>query len=111
MLVLAFLAAALFPADSLVFRGDARELEVSAPRIESVDVRIDGRLDEPEWGEAAVLTGFTQYEPIEAIPASQRTEVLVFYSSDAIYFGIRAFDTQPEQIRATLAERGPLRVL
>ena len=92
-------------ADTLQFNGRVGELDVRAPRFESPEIGIDGRLDEPEWQEAAVLTGFTQYTPVEGLEASERTEVRVFYAADAIYFGIRAYDSQPDQILALLSER------
>lgn len=88
-----------------VYDGSEGELEVRLSRLEDPDVRIDGVLDEAAWGRAVLLTGFTQYEPVEGIPASQETEVLVFYSPEAIYFGIRALDTEPERIQATIGER------
>jgi hypothetical protein len=100
------LAATSVPTDSLaVHRGDRGELEVSPPFVESVELRIDGSLDEPVWREAAVLTGFTQYEPAEGQPAAQRTEVRVFYTPEAMYFGIRAYDDRPDMVRATYADR------
>jgi hypothetical protein len=90
---------------SAAYDGSAGETDVSTPRVLTADVDVNGVLDEPAWAEAAVLQGFTQYDPSEGTPASQRTEVLVFTTSDAIYFGIRAFDTDPRRIRATLAQR------
>ena len=99
------LAGLLIPADTLSFSGRTRELEVTPPRIEAPDIRIDGFLEEDEWREAAVLNDFTQYEPVEGIPSTQDTEVSVLYSGDAIYFGIRAFDEEPEGILARLGER------
>ena len=92
-------------ADTAVHRGDRGQLEVRAPRVESPEIRIDGRLDEAEWSGAAVLGGFTRFEPVEGVPAAQPTEVLVLYSGDAIYFGIRAYDSEPDRIRASLTER------
>ena len=77
---------------------------VEIPRVETV-VTIDGDLSEPVWAQAAVLTDFRQYEPIDGRPAEERTEVLVWYAPDAIHFGIRAFDRQPQAIRATRADR------
>ena len=67
---------------------------VVVPRIE-VDLAVDGVLDEPAWAKAARLTGFHQYEPVDSRPAEEQTEVLVWYAPDAIYFGIRAHDSQP----------------
>src|SRR5688572_28022829 len=77
---------------------------VTIPRVEAA-VQIDGQLDEPVWANAARLTGFRQYQPIDGRPAEENTEVLVWYAPDAVYFGIRAFDSQPGRIRATQADR------
>lgn len=65
---------------------------------------IDGRLDEPVWRRAATLTGFSLYQPVDSRPAPDSTEVLVWYSPDAMYFGIRAFEPHGG-VSATLAER------
>jgi hypothetical protein len=105
-LVFLLVAASLsLPVDTVVYRGAAGDVRVRVPRVEQPDIRIDGRLDEGEWGRGAVLTGFTQSMPVEGIPASQETEVRVFYGPDAIYFGVLAFDSEPGGIRATLTER------
>ena len=53
---------------------------------------IDGTLNDPVWQQASVLTGFSEYTPIDGLPAEDSTEVLVWYSHKAIYFGIRAFE-------------------
>jgi hypothetical protein len=96
----------LAPGDSVqIYRGAEGQLRVAVPRLESADVRVDARLDEPEWRTAAVLTGFTNYEPVEGVRAVDDTEVRVFYTADALYFGIRAHDSDPGQIRAKLGER------
>src|SRR5712664_3159711 len=88
-----------------VYDGRLRHIEVRIPRIEAAVVRLDGVLDEPVWHEAALLTGFTQYRPVDSRPAADSTEVLVFYAPDAIYFGIRAFEAHGNVVRATLADR------
>jgi len=88
-----------------VYDGRRGQLRVSAPRLVDPDISIDGRIDEPEWGRAAVLQGFTQYEPSEGIPSTEPTEVRVFYTGDAIYFGVRALDSRPDLILGRLGER------
>jgi hypothetical protein len=101
-----FLAASLLlPADTLTFNGQSLELEVSPPRMESAELEMDGLLLEEVWEQAAVLGGFSQYEPVEGIPSTEATEVRVFYTGDAIYFGVRAFDSEPDRILARLGER------
>src|SRR6266496_2188783 len=87
-----------------VYDGRARRLDVHAPRIDTT-VTIDGRLDEPVWQRAAVLTGFSEYRPADSRPAADSTEVLVWYAPDAIYFGVRAYEAHGEVVRATLADR------
>ncbi|HEX2219521.1 MAG TPA: DUF5916 domain-containing protein [Gemmatimonadales bacterium] len=74
------------------------------PRFEA-SIRIDGVLDEPVWAQATRLTGFWQYQPVDGRPAEERTEVLVWYSPDAIHFGVIAHDRLPASIRATVADR------
>ena len=76
----------------------------SIPRLDA-DVRVDGRLDEETWTQAARLSGFHQFQPVDGRPAEETTEVLVWYSPRAIHFGILAHAKNPETIRATLADR------
>ena len=88
-----------------VYDGRLHQVDVRIPRIEPVSIRIDGELDEPVWRQAALLTGFTQYRPVDSRPAEDSTEVLAFYGPDAIYFGIRAYEAHGSVVRATLADR------
>ena len=86
-----------------VYNGRDGQLSVAIPRFES-DVTVDGRLDEPVWRDAALLTGFSLYQPADGRPAPDSTEVRVWYSSTAIYFGIRAFEPHGP-VAATEADR------
>jgi hypothetical protein len=96
------------PAAAASHDGSARELDVVNPWAASADIRVDGRLDDADWTDAPVLHGFTQYEPVEGIPASQPTRVRVLVTEEAIYFGVEALD-EPGGIRATLARRDGFR--
>ncbi len=55
-------------------------------------IRLDGRLDESVWRTAPVATGFSQNEPDEGQPATQRTEVRFAYDGEALYVGARMYD-------------------
>ena len=90
--------------DGPVYNGRARQLDVRIPRIEA-QITVDGVLDERVWRQAATLTGFSQYRPVDGRPAEDSTEVLVWYAPDAVYFGIRAFEPHGHVVRATLADR------
>jgi hypothetical protein len=91
--------------DSSVFSGRNGQLDVNVPQIQDPGIDIGGRLEEEAWGNAAILTDFTQYEPVEGIPSTEATEVRVFYTSGAIYFGVRAYDSEPDLILANLGDR------
>ena len=56
-------------------------------------VQIDGRLDEAIWQRALPVTAFTQRDPREGEPATQRTDVRIVYDDDAVYVGARLYDT------------------
>ena len=90
---------------AVVYNGLEGQTDIVAPRANDPDIDIDGLLDDPAWSEAALLTGFSQFDPTEGIPGTQETEVLLLISEDAIYFGVRAFDDNPDGIRATMGER------
>ena len=83
--------------------GRLGDLTVAIPRIEATAV-IDGTLAEAPWRRAAVLTGFSQYMPVDGVPATDSTEVLVWYAPEGIYFGVRAFEPHGV-VNATLADR------
>lgn len=103
-LTIALLAASTAPATSdSGARRSADGLRVHIPRVEAEPV-IDGNLDDAPWASAVRLTGFSQYAPSDGVPADDSTEVFVWYSSTAIYFGVRAFEPHGG-VHATLADR------
>ena len=89
---------------SQVYNGRAGRIQVAIPRIDT-SLTLDGHLDAPVWRRAALLNGFSDYRPVDGRPASDSTQVLVWYAPDAIYFGIRAFESHGSVVRATLANR------
>lgn len=97
----AFQLAAALPGP--VYNGRAGQITAQAPRIDT-SITVDGNLDDPVWNRAAVLTGFSEYAPADQRPSPDSTEVLVWYSRTAMYFGIRAYEPHGP-VRATLADR------
>jgi hypothetical protein len=96
------LAAALGSPDN-PYHGRSGQLQVATPRTDA-DIRIDGNASEDVWGGAALLTGFSQYTPVDGVPAADSTEVRVIYDDHAIYFAIRAFEPHGA-VNATRADR------
>jgi hypothetical protein len=103
LLLLLALQAGPQPDSVSVYDGLKRQTDFHAPRIEATAV-VDGVLDEAAWAEAAVLTGFSQYQPVDGRPAEDSTQVLVWYAPNAVYFGIRGFEAHGA-VHATLAQR------
>ena len=95
--------AAVAPRAVEVYHGRQRQTALSLPKVDGT-VRIDGTLDDAPWQRAAILTGFSQYAPIDGVAAVDSTDVLVMYTDYAIYFGIRAFEPHGA-VHATHADR------
>jgi len=55
---------------------------------------LDAKLDEEAWKAAQPITEFTQFDPDEGKPPSQRTEVRFLYDDDALYIGAKMYDTE-----------------
>lgn len=60
-------------------------------------VVIDGKLDESVYAQYQPASDFVQAEPQYGEPATERTEVWVFFDDRAVYIGIRCFDSAPDQ--------------
>src|SRR6202008_2291636 len=68
-------------------------------------ISIDGKLDEPAWAAATPSSDFTQSYPKVGAKPTDPTEVRVLYDDDALYVGVRMFDTRPDSIDAQLSHR------
>src|SRR5688572_14151663 len=79
------------PETSSTYHGRQGQTDVALPKI-THQVRIDGNLTPDEWGSAALLTGFSQYTPVDGTAAEDSTEVRVMYTDLAVYVAIRAFE-------------------
>lgn len=107
-------------------RDDAKDASSSAGSAETVDVNsidperfaaiatrlspgeeidIDGHLEEGAWQRAVASGNFIQREPDLGRPASQRTEFKILYDDRHIYFGVWAYDDEPQRILASEMKR------
>lgn len=67
--------------------------------------RIDGFFSDEEWADAALLTGFRQYEPVSNANPSFETNVYLLYDDQGIYIAARLFDPSPDSIACQLGQR------
>src|SRR5688500_7873667 len=59
---------------------------------------IDADLSDPAWARAMAIEDFWQAVPNTGAAATERTVVRVLYDQDNLYFGIYAYDQNPEDI-------------
>src|SRR5687767_5128285 len=55
---------------------------------------LDGVVNDSAWAAATPITDFTQIDPDEGRPGSERTEFRILFDDDALYVGARLFDSQ-----------------
>src|SRR2546426_2437054 len=101
-----FAAASAFaePPDSThVYRHE--DAPVIQPGPVTDHIQAEGRPDEPDWAKATPVDRFTQRDPDEGKPVSERTEVRILIGEDALYVGARLYDREPAKIRRRLVRR------
>ncbi len=76
---------------------------VASPRVGSIV--LDGHLDDEAWSKATPITDFTQVDPKEGEPGTQRTDVRFVYDAEALYVGARMYEKNPKDIVTRLVRR------
>jgi len=66
---------------------------------------VDGRVNESVWQTVQPYGNFTQQDPIEGAPASEKTEVRVLVGKGNLYISVIAFDSDPSKIIVSQARR------
>ena len=105
-LLLALAMPAVLPSAAIAAELRSEPPHVHAARLKQAPV-IDGRLDEPVWQDAAVITDFRQIKPGDGTPISERTEVRVGFDKDNLYIGAHMVDRRgPGAITAGVMKQG-----
>ena len=99
------LSAALIPAPLLAQSPPPPTIVVGKLAVEADAPVIDGRVNEALWQTVQPYSTFTQQDPIEGAPASERTEVRVVVGHGNVYIGIIAFDSDPSKIIVSQSRR------
>jgi hypothetical protein len=71
--------------------------------------RIDGKLDDPIWSKALMVTGFRTFIPDFGKAVPESTVAYAAYDEENLYFAFRCFDPTPSAIKATMAQRDNIR--
>ena len=75
---------------------------VRAPEAPTLDGDV---LGDSAWANATPITSFTQEQPDEGAPSSERTEVRVIFTGDTLYIGAVMYDSDPSGIIVSDARR------
>jgi hypothetical protein len=73
-----------------------------APEAPTIDGDV---LGDAAWANATPITSFTQEQPNEGAPSSERTEVRVIFTNDTLYIGAVMYDGDPSGIIISDARR------
>jgi hypothetical protein len=66
---------------------------------------IDGIFHDDEWNYGGLATSFTQYEPDNGKPSTEKTEVYFLYDQANLYVGAKCYDHEPGNVMAALSGR------
>ena len=91
-------------APAVINRDERGKVTVRAVRLER-PLRIDGRIDEELYQTVQPITDLVQQVPDENAPATEPTEVWIFYDDENLYLSVRCIDSHPERITANELRR------
>ncbi len=70
-------------------------------------IKIDGKFSEPEWNSSSSsFSGyFSQQEPFDRVPSTEKTEIKILSDDKNLYFGILCYYKEPDKIFAKTMRR------
>ena len=85
--------------------GGAPAKQLRAVRLTGSAIKLDGRLDDAAWAQAAWISDFVQKMPHEGAPPSDSMRIAILYDDDALYVGARMHSRDPSRLQAPLSRR------
>ena len=89
--------------DPRTFKSTIRAIKLVTP------FRFDGRLDDQVYSDFPGFEGMLQASPRYNEPATEKTEIWVFYDEDNIYVAAKCYDNAPAEKWIARSERRRLR--
>jgi hypothetical protein len=108
VLAIAEASSAQRPGEATITTRDGHSIPVPSARAtrKNGQLTLDGRLDDAAWQAATPVTDFTQVDPNEGQPATQRTEMRFLFDEGALYVGAKMYDTEGRAgVRTSLVRR------
>jgi uncharacterized protein DUF5916 len=91
-------------APEVVSRDAEGRVTVRAVRLSEALV-VDGLLRDPIYSQVRAISDFIQQEPHEGEPATERTELWIFFDDTNLYVAVRCLDSQPDRLIANEMRR------
>jgi hypothetical protein len=88
----------------MISRDERGKVTLRAIRLQE-PLEVDGKLEENVYARIPAIDGFIQQEPREGEPATERSEVWVFFDRENVYVSARLWDSQPERMVANEMRR------
>ena len=83
----------------VVTRDADGHLTIRARRVDGA-ILVDGRLDDEPYFAVPAISDFVQQEPREGEPATEKTDVWIFFDQRHVYVSARCWDSHPERMVA-----------
>jgi len=101
-----FLPFILFFITIVLFASGSKQPQKAVPayKVAFATILVDGKLDEQVWKNTAI-DQFTQKDPKEGEPATQKTEAWIAYDDEYLYVAARLHDSNPELMDVSLSRR------
>ena len=97
----------LFTVSIIIFSGNLysqpQEIvskSIDAIPINSKEIVLDGKLDEPLWNNITGIKDFLMQEPIEGGKPTENTIIKIAYDKNYLYIGAIFYDSEPDEIKA-----------
>ncbi len=84
---------------------DAPPLVTASPLVGEEAIRLDGVLDEEAWRRATPASNFLQEDPDNGQPATERTEVRIVFTPEALFLGVLCLDSEPDKLLGNQMQR------
>tara|TARA_B100001123_G_scaffold451250_2_gene629103 strand:+ start:19966 stop:22269 length:2304 start_codon:yes stop_codon:yes gene_type:complete len=89
---------------NVISRDETGRITGRAVRL-AAPLQMDGRLTESIYETLPSMTDFIQNDPNEGEPASEKTEVWIFFDDEYVYLSARCWESQPDRMIANEMRR------
>jgi uncharacterized protein DUF5916/cellulose/xylan binding protein with CBM9 domain len=90
---------------SAATRIERPQKRVTAVRVPSGAIHVDGHLNDVAWSGIPAISDFVQKDPIEGATPTDQLEIRIAYDDDALYVATRVTSKDPAKIQAPMSRR------